>query len=95
MLNNHVGQTVWVHLFGGAQDGFRQQIGPGSEPPRQVWVVRGNEDLMILEMSVDEQRRIQDRVELLAYELDNEVDELGEREIRYRRSESADRVPPD
>ena len=35
---------------------------------------------------------LQDEYELMAYEFHNDIDFLGEREIRYRRTESGDKV---
>jgi hypothetical protein len=93
MLSENNTDRVWFHLFGGALDGHRREI-ITTEPFEKVWVChcRNDDVAMILEMTAEEQRKLQDQYALMAYEVYDEVDLPGGREIRYRRLESADRV---
>jgi hypothetical protein len=79
--------VVWVHLFGGEQDGLRIRITIETKPPAKVYVWRGSDGAMITGMTVEEHRMLQDDIGLMAYEFHEEIDALGERELRYRRAE--------
>lgn len=92
MLSDDVADKVWVHLYGGEQDGFRRRIALRTRPPKKFYIWHVNDAAKIDEMKGKERMVIQNRLAVMAYELFDDVNLSGERELRYRRLESADKV---
>lgn len=95
MLSEDVADRVWVHLYGGEQDGFRRKIALRTKPPKKFYIWHVNDAARIDEMKGKERMILQNRLAVMAYELFDDVDLSGERELRYRRLESADKVAVD
>lgn len=92
MLSEVEGEKVWVHLYGGEQDGFRRKIALKTKPPKKFYIWHVNDVKKIEEVKGKERMVIQNRLAVMAYELFDDVDLSGERELRYHRLESADKV---
>lgn len=99
MLPENESNKVWVHLYGGEQDGFRRRIELKTKPPRKFYIWHVNDAAKIEEMKGKERMVLQNRLAVMAYELYDDVELPGttepERELRYRRLESADKVTAD
>ncbi|AGB21686.1 hypothetical protein Mycsm_01269 [Mycobacterium sp. JS623] len=92
MLSDNNENKVWVHLYGGEQDGFRRRIDFDGYPPKRflIWHI---DESPFVETAADEQRELLvEKLATLAYEYVDDVEVLGERELRYRRAELADKT---
>jgi hypothetical protein len=92
MLSDNDENKVWVHLYGGEQDGFRRRIELQGNPPKRflIWHI---EDAPFVETATDEQRdALKKKLAMMAYDLVDDVDILGERELRYRRADAFDKA---
>lgn len=94
-MTDDVSDRVWVHLYGGEQDGFRLRIMLKTKPPKKFYIWHVNDAAKIDEMKGKDRMVIKNKLAVMAYELYDEVDLSGERELRYRRLESADKVAID
>ncbi|ACH62311.1 hypothetical protein SEA_TYKE_79 [Mycobacterium phage Tyke] len=104
MSNDDDKVKVWVHLYGGEQDGWRRQIELGdTDPdraPQMFYVCRIKDESKIAEAGSQTARMaLQNKLSQLAYELYDDVaiscaGGRSERELRYRRLASADKVVP-
>ncbi|AON96842.1 hypothetical protein BI081_gp091 [Mycobacterium phage Tonenili] len=95
---------VWIHLYGGEQDGWRRKIvladADPEKAPQMFYVCRIRDEVKISEAASPTARMtLQNQLSQLAYELYADVvipcaSGKPERELRYRRLESADKVMP-
>lgn len=92
MLTEADANKVWVHLYGGEQDGFRRRIELKTKPPKKFYIWHVNDAKAIEELRGPARGTLQNKLATMAYELFDEVKVSGERELRYRRLESADKV---
>lgn len=88
---------VWVHLYGGEQDGFRRKIELKTKPPKKFFIWHVNDGVKIDEARGQMRMVLQNKLATMAYALFDEIEDGGEglREYRYKRTESADKVTAD
>lgn len=82
---------VWVHLYGGEQDGWRKQIKLKTKVPKRFYIWHVKDEKTIEGVKGTDQKVLQSRLATMAYELYEDISEEGKRELRYRRLESADK----
>jgi len=99
VLSEDVAEKVWVHLYGGEQDGFRRRIALKTKPPKKFYIWHVNDGAKIEEVRGIQRSALQNRLATMAYELFEEVmvpdSNSMVQEYRYRRCESADKVAVD
>lgn len=92
MIEEPYATKVWVHLYGGEQDGFRHKIELKTRAPKKFYMWRVN-DLAEIDKAKGKQRMVvHNRLATMAYEHFETVHLDDCPEIRYRRLESADKV---
>lgn len=96
-MNDNEQNKVWVHLYGGEQDGFRRKISLKTKAPKRFFIWHVNDGAKIEEARGPARGVMQNRLATMAYELFDDVADGGEglREYRYKRMESADKVVTD
>lgn len=95
MFSDDDSDKVWIHLYGGEQDGFRRRIALKTKAPQKFYIWRVRDGQKIEAAKGKERMILQNRLATMAYELFDEAEVDGERELRYRRLESADKVAAD
>lgn len=99
MLSEGDKNKVWIHLFQGEQDGFRRKIEMKTKPPQRFYIWHVADEVVIGAAKGKTRMVIQNKLATMAYELYEDTDTNpvyeGERELRYRRLESADKVQVD
>ncbi len=87
---------VWVHLYGGEQDGYRKNIELKTTAPKKLYIWHVMDGKKIDDARGKNQMVLRSKLATMAYELFDEVaiEENGrpETEYRYRRCEAADKV---
>lgn len=91
MLSGKDENKVWVHLYGGEQDGWRKQIELRTETPKKFYIWHVNDGVKLDEAKGKNRMVLQSKLATMAYELVDDVIVEGERELRYKRLESADK----
>lgn len=96
MLSDKESKKVWVHLYGGEQDGFRRKIELKTSAPKKFFIWHINDSAAIDAARGKERMVLQSRLAVMAYEQFDEVEiEEGNgviTEYRYRRCEASDKV---
>lgn len=86
---------VWVHLYGGEQDGWRRQIELRSGVPTKFYVWHVDDEKIIEKAKGKDRMVVQSKLATMAYEKFDSIEVEGKIEHRYRRLESADKVAAD
>ncbi len=88
---------VWVHLYGGEQDGFRCKIELKTKAPKKFFIWHVNDGAKIDEVRGQQRMVLKNKLATMAYELFDEIPDGGDglKEYRYKRLESADKVTAD
>lgn len=82
---------VWIHLYGGEQDGWRKQIELRTVAPTKFYVWHVNDEKTIDTAKGKDRMVLQSRLATMAYERFDQVDIDGRTEYRYQRCETADK----
>lgn len=95
MLSDSEENKVWVHLYGGEQDGFRRKIELKTTAPKKFYIWHVNDGVKLDEARGKHRMVLQAKLATMAYELFDQVNIDDGIEYRYRRCESADKVAAD
>lgn len=95
MLSENDENKVWVHLYGGEQDGYRRRIELKTKAPQKFFIWRAADEKRIDAAKGKERMVLQNKLAVMAYALFDDLDVNGERELRYKRLETADKALAD
>lgn len=91
MLSEADENEVWIHLYGGEQDGWRGLVKLNTTAPKKFYIWHVSDETIIDQAKGKDRVVLQSKLATMAYERFDEVVVGDKIEYRYRRLATADK----